>query len=88
MAVKSKRDSAGGRFGKKPWFLQSVQPAQSLWTCTEERMLRMELPGKRKRGRPKRGFVYAVREAMAVVEVTGEDADKTKWRWKSPVATP
>ena len=35
-------------------------------------MLRMELPGKRKRGRPKRRYNYmdAVREDMAAVEVT------------------
>ena len=49
----------------------------------ERRMLRMELPGKRKRGRPKRQFVDAVRQDMAVVEVTEEDAvDRTKWRRK------
>ena len=41
-------------------------------------MLRIELPGKTKRGTPKRRFVYAVREAMAVVEVTEEGADKTE----------
>ena len=37
------------------------------------RILRMELPGKRKRGRPKMRF-------MAVFEVTKEDAEE--WRWK------
>ena len=46
-------------------------------------MLRMDLPGKRKRGRPKRMFMDAVREDVAVVKVTKEDAeDRTKWRWK------
>ena len=39
------------------------------------RMLRMELPGKRKRGTPKRRFMDAVREDMAVVEVTEKDAE-------------
>ena len=34
------------------------------------RMLRIELPGKRKRGRPKRGFMDAVRQDMAVVGMT------------------
>ena len=34
------------------------------------RMLRMELPGKRKRGRPKRRFMDVVREDTAVVERT------------------
>ena len=33
-------------------------------------MLRMELPGKMKRRRPKRRFMDAGREAMAVIEVT------------------
>ena len=39
-----------------------------------KRMLRMELPGKRKRERPKlkRRFMDAVGKDMAVVEVTGE----------------
>ena len=46
-------------------------------------MLRMELPGERKRGRPKRQFMDAVRVDMRVVEVTEEDADDmTKWRRK------
>ena len=47
------------------------------------RMLRMELPGKRKQGRPKRRFLDAVREDIAVAEVTEEDAeDMTEWRLK------
>ena len=32
------------------------------------RMLRMELPGKRKRGRPKRRFMDVVKEDMAELE--------------------
>ena len=47
------------------------------------RMLRMELPGKRKRGRPKRRFMDVVKEDMAEVEVTEEDTeDRTNWRWQ------
>ena len=47
------------------------------------RMLRMELPGKRKRGRPKRRFMDAVKEDMAEVEVTEEDTvDRINWRRK------
>ena len=38
-------------------------------------MLRMKLPGRRKWGRPKRSYMDAVKEDMAVVEVTEEDAD-------------
>ena len=36
-------------------------------------MLRKELPGKRKRGTPKRRFMDVVKENMAEVEVTEED---------------
>ena len=39
-------------------------------------MLRMELTGKRKRGRPKRRFMDVVKEDMAEVE------DRSNWRWK------
>ena len=48
-----------------------------------KRMLRMELPGKTKRGRPKRRFMDVVKEDMAEVEVTEEDTeDRNNWRWK------
>ena len=44
-------------------------------------MLRMELPGKRKRGRPKRICMDVVREDTAEVEVTEEDTeDRNNWR--------
>ena len=46
------------------------------------RMLKMELPGKRKRGRPKRRFMDVVKEDMAEVEVKEEDADRSNWRLK------
>ena len=46
-------------------------------------MLRMKLPGKRKRGRPKRMFMDVVKEDMAQVEVTEEDTeDINNWRMK------
>ena len=46
-------------------------------------MLRMELPGKRKRGRPKRRFMDVVKEDMAEVEVTEDDTvDRRNWRKK------
>ena len=46
-------------------------------------MLRMELSGKRKRGRPKRRFMDVVKEDMAEVEVTEEDTvDRRNWRKK------
>ena len=47
------------------------------------RMLRMELPGKRKRGRPKGRLMDVVKEDMAEVEVTEEDTvDRNNWRRK------
>ena len=46
-------------------------------------MLSFELPGKRKRGRPKKRFMDIEKEDMAVVEVTHEDTeDGNNWRWK------
>ena len=43
---------------------------------------RMRLPGKRTRGGLKRRFMDAVREDMAEVEMTEEEAeDRNKWRW-------
>ena len=46
-------------------------------------MLRMELPGKRKRGRSKRRFMDVVKDDMAEVEVKEEDADdRSNWRLK------
>ena len=43
----------------------------------------MELPGKRKRGRPKRRFMDVVKEDMTEVEVTEEDTvDRNNWRRK------
>ncbi len=45
------------------------------------RMLDKALPGRRRRGRPKRRFMDAVKEDMQVVGVTEEDvADRTRWR--------
>ena len=45
------------------------------------RMPTMEPPGKRKRGRPKRRFVDAVREDTTAVDVTEEDAEeRADWR--------
>lgn len=43
-------------------------------------MLKPKLPGKRKRGRPKR-FMDIVREDMQVVGMTEEDSDKNRWKW-------
>ena len=52
-----------GRFGGE------TRKARLTW-FGHVRLLRMELPLKRKRGRPERVFMDAVREDMTVVEVT------------------
>ncbi|KAJ8349299.1 hypothetical protein SKAU_G00244290 [Synaphobranchus kaupii] len=45
------------------------------------RMLDMELPGKRRRGRPKRRFTDTVKEDMQAVGVTEDEAqDKNRWK--------
>ena len=45
--------------------------------------MRMELPGKRQRGRPKRRFEDVVKEDTAEVEVTEKDTeDRDNWRRK------
>ena len=45
--------------------------------------MKKELPGKRKRVRPKRRSMNVVKEDMTEVEVTEEDTeDRNNWRWK------
>ena len=45
------------------------------------KMIEMELPGKRKRGRPKRKFLKLVKEDMGEVGAKETDVkDKTVWR--------
>ena len=75
------------------WFGEKTREARLRWYghvlrkddgyIGRRRMLRMELRGKRKRGRPKRRFMDVVKEDMAEVEVTEEDTeDRSNWRWK------
>ena len=46
-----------------------------------KKVLRMELPGRRRRGRPRRRFMDAIREDMRVVGAMEEDVgDRTRWR--------
>ena len=73
-----------GRFGEKVceerlrWFGHVLRKDAGY---IGRRMLTMELPGKRKRGRPKRRFMDAVREDMTSVDVTEEDAEeRADWR--------
>ncbi|KAF7646842.1 hypothetical protein LDENG_00181660 [Lucifuga dentata] len=44
-------------------------------------MLRLELPGRKRRGRPKRRFMDVVKEDMKLVGVREEEAeDRVRWR--------
>ena len=62
---------------------------QTVWTCREgrkeyigRRMMRLELPGRKSRGRPKRNFMDVLKEDMKLVGMREEDAeDRVKWRW-------
>ena len=61
-----------------------------VWACEEKRgclcgrrVLEMELPEKRKVGRPKRRFMDAVKEGMKDVGVNeGDVHDRSSWRRK------
>ena len=74
-----------GRFGEKTrearlrWYGHVRRKYDGyIW----RRMLGMDLPGKRKWGRPKRRFMDVVKEDMAEVEVADEDTeDRNSWRW-------
>ena len=75
-----------GRFGEKTrearlrWYGDALRKDDGY---IGRRMLRMELPGKRKRGRPKRRFMDVVNEDMAEVKVAEEDTeDRNNWIWK------
>ena len=75
-----------GRFGEKTrearlrWYGHVLRKDDAY---IGRRMLMMEMPGKRKRGRPNMRFMDVVKEDMAEVEVTEEDTkDRSNWRWK------
>ena len=68
-----------GRFGEKTrearlrWFGHVLRKD---YGCIGGKMLRVELPVKRKRGSPKRRFMDAMREDIAEVEVKEEAAEE------------
>ncbi len=46
-----------------------------------KRVMGMEVPGKRRRGRPKRRWLDSIRNDLSERELSGEDAqDWVKWR--------
>ena len=73
-----------GRFGDK------VREARLRWfghvqrrdvEYIGRRLMKMEVPGRRKRGRPKRRFRDVVKEDMQVVGVSEQDAeDRNRWK--------
>ena len=68
---------------RQDWGGMDMYGGKMMGIIIGRRMLRMELPGKTKRGKPKRRLMDAVRDDTAVVEVTEEDAEKrTERRWK------
>ena len=78
---------AGGKFRAKSKFanIAKISSTRKIGVIQYigRRMLRMELTGKRKRGRPKRRFMDVVKEDMAEVEVTEEDTvDRNNWKRK------
>ena len=80
------RDSTGGM----GWRENTRGKTEVVWHVRRKddgyigrRMLRMEVPGKRKRGRPERRFLGVVKEDMTEGEVTAEATeDRKDWRWK------
>ena len=66
------------------WRERTRGKAEAVWTHVlrkdagyiRRRMVTMEMPGKRKQGRPVRSFMYAAREDLTTVEVTQEDAEE------------
>ena len=81
-----------GRFGEKTrgarlrWYGHVLRKDDGY---IGRRMLRMELPGKRKRGRPKSRFMDVVKEDMTELEVTEEEIeDRSNWRWKISCVDP
>ena len=61
---------------------------EMVWTSTDSEyidrgMMRLELPVRKPRGRPKRRFMDGLKEDMKLVGVRGEDAEnRVGWRWK------
>ena len=46
-----------------------------------KRVVGMEVPGKRRRGRPKRRWLDSIRNDLSARELSGEDAqDRPRWR--------
>ena len=66
------------RKGRLKWYGHVIKRDQEY---VERKMMKMELPEKRKRGRPKRGFLDVVKEDMREVGAKETDVENRKvWR--------
>ena len=86
-----KRDCENCKAGRQT----SECEAMLVWTCKKERRLRgermmeMTVPGRRKRGRPRRRWMDLVREDMERVGATeGDEVDRVKWKLLSRCGDP
>ena len=75
--VKVERLGMKMREGRLRWYGHVMRDQEYV----ERKMMEMELPGKRKRGRPKRRFLDMVKEDMKEVGVKKMDIeDRKMWR--------
>ena len=66
------------REGRLRWYGHIMRRHQEY---VEKKMMEVELPGKRKRGRPKRRFLDAMKEDMGEVGAKETDVEnRTAWR--------
>ena len=82
--IRNERIRGGGEISKK------VQESRLKWyghalrredEYVGKRVMGMEVPGKRRRGRPKRRWLDSIRNDLSERELSGEDAqDRAKWR--------
>ena len=76
--VKVERLGMKMREGMLRWYRHGMRRDQDY---VGRKMMEMELPGKRKRGRPKRRFLDVVKEDMGEVGAKETDVeDRTVWR--------
>ena len=84
--VKVERLGMKMREGRLRWYRRVMRRYQDY---VRRKMMEMELPRKRKKGRPKRRFLDVVKEDMGEVCVKETDVEnRTVWRKMIPYATP
>ena len=84
--VKVERLEIKIREGRLKWYRHVMRRDQEY---VGRKMMEMELPGKRKRGRPKRRFLDVVKDNMEEIGAKETDVEnRTAWRKMMPVAIP